>query len=145
MIQTKKIREKYFTKKEYYVDTHVALPMKKSAMKKVLDILGNEVLIEYSKHNSKIRTATNFLSHYIAAWTILDNNDYVIKDTLIRKMCDIQDKTNFSAIFDACETADLFCINDQFYLHDEHIYKETKNKLIKILQAKFPNKSPFEK
>ena len=147
MQNTVKYKTKITGDSTYYPMYHVPEGFHKSDFLDFYDKHGTDIVEEFKNPASKIRQDTNLLALSIVKYIQFDKNDFVSDPTFVKENVhiDITDNPDWSKIMKLICDCKSVCINDQVHTKDPNRFKDIKDKLTRILDVVFPEKSEFEK
>lgn len=120
-----------------YDDKHLPMSHLKSTFKEIWDVEPNE--LEHTSMN-KFRTISD-INHWVFNYWNIENGNFYPQKKFFGKYFTLND---FDKIINSFEKAryKTVCINDDYEVNN---YEEKMRQLITLFDAKFPNKSQFEK
>lgn len=127
--------------KNLYLQKHLPCSFHKSDFTNFYEKYESDLIIEFSKYESKIRQNTNIFIPYIIDWLQGDKGDFIQDNTfyLKNKVFEIFDNYDFSNFFKEISNLKTICFNDSLN-NDNVTFERTK----KILEALFFEKCSFE-
>ena len=131
-------RENYLSGIDY---THLGMPLRKSTITKVWDNF--EEALETTCIN-RFRSSQDVHQQIFHLWDMLSGEYYPVSNNHFGKLFkDLENEIDEAEEYMLKEKGIMVCLNDTEYISDSE-FKNLKNRIDKVFEQKFPEKSSFE-